>query len=165
MQLNFLYFHTSLKRQYSWRIGLLKTVCYYKFLLFLSLRILPNDLREVLTFISGSTPLSLHSFLFKDLPTNVVYRSLLAAFISVPAVTLNRSGKKLSTNHTSIHFLLHPLYSSHCPSSDQRLRQTLGYSCPPPSHFYLMPGDVQSDPQGFQLHRRRLWLIGSAADI
>lgn len=65
MELSFLYFHTSLNEMHIFLKYRTFEDIYYKLLLFLFLRILPNVPRLVHMLIIGSAPLPLHTFLFK----------------------------------------------------------------------------------------------------
>lgn len=140
---------------------------YDKLLLSLFLRILPNVPRQVHMLIIGSAPLFLHTFLFEGFCQLMWFTevSRLLSFVWGEWPWTDQAKNEGSTNHASIPLCSHPLYSSHCPLSPQRLLQKLGYSCPPPSHFFLMPGNVQSNTQVVQPRGHRFWLIGSHSDI
>lgn len=101
----------------------------------------------------------------KVLPAGVVYRSPQAALTCANRATLRwlgknrREHKSCQCSPSSPPFLLQSLFII------SSLLQKLGYNCLPPSHFYLKPANVQSNTQGFQPHRRRLWLIDSGSDL
>lgn len=130
--------------------GVFKMLCYYNVITNLLLRIVPKCPEMCSCSLLEGLPCLLIPFCLKIFFLQWMWfaEASRLLFLCAGGVTLNWSGKKekkkeKGREHKSC-FHSCPLCSSYCPLSPQRLLQKLSWSFPPPPHFYLMPGDVQS---------------------
>lgn len=97
----------------------------------------------------------------KALAPDVLYGSLWAALCAC----LELTGQKMKRAQiilvpTFIPSLYSPVILHYLPRDHSKI----GYNCLLSPHFYLMPCNIQSNAQGGELHRQRLWLIGAGSD-